>query len=216
MQCRGQQVDWTLLALLTASSVAFGELGHWWYDNENGWGLGGAPEYLAAYLAGTDTDTLLALATAPSAVSWGPNRLDIFAVDGNTGRLAHWWYENGWGGGGAPELLSVTLATGAQVKVNQAAGAQLNLAPPLSAVSWGPNRLDIFAVDANTGRLAHWWYKNGWGGDGAPELLSITLATGAQVNLATPPSAVSWQPNRLDIFAIDANTGQLAHWWYEE
>lgn len=53
------------VAGLTAYSVAFGELGHWWYDNENGWGLGGAPEYLA----GTDTDTLLALATAPSAVS---------------------------------------------------------------------------------------------------------------------------------------------------
>src|SRR5580693_6838275 len=75
---------------------------------------------------------------------------------------------------------------------------------PPSAVSWAPHRLDVFAADANTSQLAHWWSAGArpWGG---PQLLGGSLGSG--------PSAVSWAPHRLDVFAADANTRQLAHWW---
>jgi hypothetical protein len=42
---------------------------------------------------------------------------------------------------------------------------------------------------------------------GGPEQL------GGVLNLS--PSAVSWAQGRLDVFGIDANTDQLAHWWWE-
>jgi hypothetical protein len=64
--------------------------------------------------------------------------------------------------------------------------------------------MDVFAVDATTSNLLHWWYQGEWGG---PENL------GGQVTFS--PSAVSWGPDRLDVFAIDANTFQLLHWWWD-
>src|SRR5271163_1848750 len=132
---------------------------------------------------------------APSAVSLAPNRLDIFGGSEESSQLVHWWWNNGWGG---PELLG-----------GNALGS-------VSAVSWGPSRLDIFSIEAvdasgGEGQLSHWWFDNGWG---QPELL------GGNLGLIGPPwisgvSAVSWASGRLDVFGTDLNTNLLVHWWFD-
>jgi len=79
------------------------------------------------------------LASSPSAVSWGTNRIDIVfrAQDGSVQQV--WWdgskmqtYNHGGGVVGAPEISS-----------------------------WGPGRLDIFARGTDNA-LWHKWYENGW------------------------------------------------------
>jgi hypothetical protein len=77
-----------------------------------------------------------------SAVSWGPNRLDIFGI-GAGGTVQHYWFDptiaadtnHGWGAGWEDLGGAIT--------------------GPLSAVSWGPNRLDIFGVAQS--RSSHLW-----------------------------------------------------------
>ncbi|WP_198344627.1 hypothetical protein [Mycobacterium dioxanotrophicus] len=136
---------------------------------------------------------------AVSAASWSAGRLDIFGVEANSGHLHHWWYENGWGN----ETLPGQKLDGGPV---QLAGG------PLSAVSWGPGRLDIFGVEADTGHLHHWWYDNGWGNETLPGF----TREGNPVRLVgSALSAVSWSAGRLDIFGVEADTGHLHHWWYD-
>jgi hypothetical protein len=66
----------------------------------------------------------------PAAVSWGPNRLDLF-VRGADNQLYHKWFDGSWHGWKA---LGGTLAS----------------APTVS--TWGPGRLDVFARGANNQR----------------------------------------------------------------
>jgi hypothetical protein len=78
-----------------------------------------------------------------SVVTWGPNRLDIFGV-GPGGTVQHYWYDptiaadtnHGWGAGWEDLGGAIT--------------------GPLSVVTWGPNRLDIFGVAQS--KLSHLWY----------------------------------------------------------
>jgi len=83
--------------------------------------------------------------TAPAVASWGPGRLDVFAgnlpVSGGT-TLMHLSFENGW----------QTEWRDLQSNRN---GIVLGSLP--DAVSWGANRVDVFAKAAN-GTLWHTWY----------------------------------------------------------
>jgi hypothetical protein len=61
------------------------------------------------------------------------------------------------------------------------------------------NRLDVFGEDAASTALGHdWWDGTAWHGE--------VLDGG----LASTPAAVSWGPNRIDVFAQGQN-GQLYH-----
>jgi hypothetical protein len=86
-------------------------------------------------------------------------------------------------------------------------GGVLNTGFAPIAMSWGPGRIDIFGV-AHDLQLLHWWYEETYRhrhlyvSSGGPEPL------GGQ--LASNPTAVSWAPGRLDVFWIDAATGQIA------
>jgi hypothetical protein len=127
-------------------------------------------------------------ASGPGAVSWDSTRTDVF-VRGANGRLYHNWRNTG-GWSATWEPLDCCI----------------DGAPTVS--TWGANRLDIFA--AQSGALWHKWYQGGWYG---PELLfSGTLI------VATPPAAVSWGPNRIDIVARgpngDINQVAYANGWY--
>jgi hypothetical protein len=159
---------------------------HWWYDH--GWGNNARPESLGG--------SHRLFASALTAVSWHPGRLDIFGVSRTDATLQHWWFDNGWGNNAQPESL----------------GGALN-SPALSAVSWRPGRLDIFGIGAQPGAandqtLQHWWFDNGWGNNARPESLGGKLIGAAL-------SAVSWRPGRLDIFGIDADDQTLQHWWFD-
>jgi hypothetical protein len=60
-------------------------------------------------------------------------------------------------------------------------------------VSWSANRLDIFAIDANSSMVFRAWEGDHW----SPEWLSLGNY------FISSPSLVSWGPGRLDVFALD-------------
>ena len=108
--------------------------------------------------------------------------IDLFAQDRLSRRMLHWWSDNG--GFGGPDGWRGTA-----------------IGPP-AAVSWGENRLDVFARDLD-GQLAHWWYPAS-NGVGLEQLGMCDL----------PPAAVSWAPGRLDVFTRDRTKSlDLHHWW---
>ena len=123
--------------------------------------FGNGPEHLG----GSWTDT-------PSAVAWGPNRIDVFGLNSAWPHaLEHkWWDGSSWNG---PENH----------------WARWRSAP--SAVSWGPNRLDVFG---RGGRQLHhkWWDGSSWNG---PESLRGLWGV-------SNPSAVTWGPGHLDVYGI--------------
>jgi hypothetical protein len=139
----------------------------------------------------------------PAVVSWGPNRLDVFAVGYQDGQMYHkaWtgsqWYpsQTGW----------------------QALGGVFTpVAAPLrspAVASWGPNRLDIFAVGAQDGQMYHkaWtgsqWYpsKTGW------QPLGGNFKAPWSSDVVSWPAVASWGPNRLDIFVHSRADGQIYH-----
>jgi hypothetical protein len=124
-----------------------------------------------------------------SAVSRAPGRLDILGFM-EEGVFGHWWWDNGW-------KQDVLASTPLVYIANE-------IQPGVSAVSWGPDRLDAFALVHVSHGLLHWWWDNGWSG---PEFLGGNLTSG--------PSAVSWGPGRLDVLGVDAGTSELVHWWWD-
>jgi hypothetical protein len=75
----------------------------------------------------------------PAAVSWGPNRIDVF-VEGGGNELDHKWFDGSWS---AWEDLGGTMTSSPAV------------------TSWGSGRLDVFARGTN-GDLWHMTYGSAW------------------------------------------------------
>ncbi len=63
------------------------------------------------------------------------------------------------------------------------------------AVSWGPNRLDVFGVGTDHAVWHRWWDGSNWGG---------WESLGGSV--ISPVSATSWAANRLDLFVLGTNS----------
>ncbi|HEX5057575.1 MAG TPA: hypothetical protein VFX02_13895 [Gammaproteobacteria bacterium] len=94
---------------------------------------------------------------AVSAVSWGPNRVDVFETKSDyspspvPGTIFHKWRDGStWGPSGIG---------GAWVNLGS---APFNFAP--EAVAWGPSRIDLFGL-GNDGVVYHKWTNDGtnWG-----------------------------------------------------
>lgn len=163
----------------------------------------------------------------PVAVSWGPDRLDIFALGTDQALYHRWWNGSAWGGweslGGTLVSTPSVVCWGPNridifgVGTNNALwhkwwdGAKWGgweslggiLTSPPSAVSWAPNRLDIFAIGTDSALYHRWWDGSAWGGW---ESLGGTLVD--------PPTAVSWGPNRLDIFGVGTDHA-VYHRWFD-
>lgn len=154
-----------------------------WIPSQTTWAAMGAP-------AGAN------IAAKPSVASWQPGRLDIFvsATDGNV-YIKSWtgsaWVPSqlGWNSMGAP------------------AGKVLG-APQV--VSWGPNRLDVFARGVD-GQL----YIKSWVGDSwVPSQLGWnSLAAPPGGFVPKQPRIVSWSANRLDIFASGTDDNVYIKSW---
>jgi hypothetical protein len=118
-----------------------------------------------------------------SAVSWGLNRIDVFAASGNPGNPVQHWYSNG-GAFGSDLLQGASFAVGA-----------------VSAVSRAENRLDVFGISSDQ-RLIHWeWDGSQWSG---PYYRGEGIPAG-------DVSAVARTPHRLDIFV--AGAGNTLRQW---
>jgi len=131
--------------------------------------------------------------TSPAAVSWGKNRIDIVAL-GEDG-LWHLAYDGQWG---AWENLFQTVVP-----------PIVEFQPGSPAISsWGSERLDIFCAIQPIGNLPnsaiwHLWMDSG--------VWQHWESLGGQV--ASDPTAVSWQPQRVDLFACGP-TLDLQHLWF--
>lgn len=159
--------------------------------------------------------------TPPTACSWGPNHLDVFVMSGSRISPPGWsgapfampfssndWYlrqitfdTDGWSPWkGVPGIIRITPGGG------------------FAATSWGPGRIDLFAIDT-TGSLRHLWYANNqWNGPaGGPLAWENLGAPPAPANLVlgASPTASSWGPNRLDVFALGGTDSALWHIWYD-
>lgn len=112
-------------------------------------------------------------------------------IRGSDGQLYHrYWNGNQWSGW---EQRGGTLASGP------------------SLVSWDAGRLDGFACGTSQ-NLIHcsWNVATGWS---QWENLSAVLPTQYPIQFA--PAAVSWNTNRLDVFATRAGDGHLLHCWWD-
>jgi hypothetical protein len=136
--------------------------------------------------------------SAPSAVSWAADRLDVFGVGADGQMLHQSWDGHSW------------LANWQRLP---SAGGEMISQP--SAVSWAPDRLDVFALvftgDTELGYnpVSHqWWDGRQWNA----EWLPFELDNGRVPRpWAGPPTAVSWEPGRLDVFAVGLIGADLNH-----
>jgi hypothetical protein len=167
------------------------------------------------------------LIEAPKAVSWGPNRLDVFGI-GTDSALYHLaWNGSSWTGwnrlGGIliapveavsrqPNRLDVfgigtdsamyhMAWNGSSWSGWQRRGGIL-IQPPVSAVSWAANRLDVFGIGTDSALYHMAWNGSSW--TGWNRLGGILIAA---------VKAVSWGPNRLDVFGIGTDSALYHMAW---
>jgi hypothetical protein len=114
--------------------------------------------------------------TAPCVASWGPNRLDVFAV----GKSDQALYHTSWNG----QAWTPWQNLGGQCVGDPA------------VASWGPNRLDVFVVGAGD----HALYHKQW--DGQQWLPSITDWQNLGGVCRPGPAVVSWQAKRLEVMVM--------------
>jgi hypothetical protein len=121
----------------------------------------------------------------PYAVSWGTNRIDVFVrgtdnnvhINSSDDAGANWY---GW----------ASLGRG---------GAPIDLNSAVSAVAWGPNRLDLFTTEYFTVYYKAWTGTNWWPSQtGGWENLGNMIVEGNY-----PPLPVSWGPSRIDLFKYE-------------
>lgn len=113
-----------------------------------------------------------------AACSWGPGRIDLFAV-GTDGALWHKWSE-------------ATIWGPSQVDWESLGGA-VDGSP--AAVSWGAGRLDVFVLGTD-GALHHKWFEGGWG----PSRMGWEGHGGRFVDA---PVALATGTNRLEVLCVD-------------
>jgi hypothetical protein len=136
----------------------------------------------------------------PAVTSWGPQRLDVFAMavsSGNPGVLFHrsWdaGLDSGWVLRGHPP--------GTLMKTSPAATGY----SPITTPNTRAGRVDVFVVG-----VANKIYNGKWNGSAfAWSLWSIYPSGFALVSKA---AAASWCPGRMDVMVVDAN-GNLWDCW---
>lgn len=130
------------------------------------------------------------LVGAPTAISWGKDRFDVFALT-TAGMLQHY----GTADGGVTAYAD-----------NWGSMPGVNFDPSVSCevASWGVGRLDVFCAAWVTDRqrIVHRWYDAATGGGW--ELLPPLPWNGRFQT--TGVTAATWGPGRLDVWLIDRFT----------
>ncbi len=161
---------------------------------------------------------------SPTAVSWGPNRIDLFGR-GSDGAIYHNYWDGSWH---SFELLGGNFIYG------------------VAASSWGPGRLDVFGVGTD-GAIYHNYWDGSWHGWGE-RLGGVFTSTLAAVSsgpnhidvfgrgtdnaiwhtywdgswhgfdslggtFVSGPTVSSWGGGRLDVFAVGTDSGLYHNYW---
>jgi hypothetical protein len=180
-----------------------GDMWHIWADD----GVWGVWEFL-----GSPESAMFALPAeqlqAPTVCSWGPNQLSVFAV-GNDRNLWYLEYNNGWATTPGPQGLVFSW-----VNLGSPSSPAGSTSPPglysvPSAVSWGPNRVDIFAMANQSDELTGLWHT--WLENGQPAGIWENLGTPVpNQNIGGPPCAVSTGVNQLEVFVTVLSGPELS------
>ena len=125
-----------------------------------------------------------------AAVSWGPNRNDIFGLGEEFNLLHIYWDGSQWS------------------KVEDFGGS---FDSPPTAVSWGENRLDVFIVDSE-GELIH-KYWDGYQWSGYENLGDVGDEEFGSLGIQAPVAVTSWGKNRLDIVALGYDGQYYYKYW---
>ncbi|KAL8916889.1 MAG: hypothetical protein Q9208_008291 [Pyrenodesmia sp. 3 TL-2023] len=127
-----------------------------------------------------------------SSVSWGENRVDVFHLIENN--LTHkYWDGSQWH---PPDHDLETLGNG--------------LATPPVAISWGADRLDVFGLDDHNVIKHQYWDGTAWQPH-THELENLGGACDPQYAIA----AATWGEDRLDVFCVGLDKGDLLHQYYD-
>jgi hypothetical protein len=110
-----------------------------------------------------------------TAVSWGPDRIDLFWVDAQGALWHRAWNHSGWS---EPESLGGTLVS------------------PPAVTSWAANELEVFAVFPDGQLWDRYWDGQAW---------HDWETLGGELDPAGQPAASSWAEDRIDIFASGRN-----------
>jgi len=119
-----------------------------------------------------------------AAVSWGPNRIDLFYENAFPGVEDVRLFVHRWSGDGV---------NWGEEFFNTPENAAIYGRPAVA--SWGLGRLDIFVKGAH-GYIYHKYFDGSWGPAGGWEY----MGGGA---VPANPTVVAWGPNRLDLFSRD-------------
>ena len=146
------------------------------------------------------------MVSAPSLVSWGPGRLDVFALGSGDHRVHHKWAARQTDG-------QMQWAPFGQHGTRRSETRWTRRSSPSPAR--GPERLDIFAR-GGAGDVVHMFYDptvpdtlGGWGPSRSGQVQWESL--GGQI--LGSPVAVSWGPQRIDLFAVGTNNYIYTKHW---
>lgn len=157
-----------------------GSIGHKYYDGSSWQPQGNTLEDL-----GDGTVFLY----GPAAVSWGPNRTDVFAIGPDYTVLHQYWDGTKW--------LSQWESLG-----------DSKFADSPTAISWAAGRLDVFGIELGTGALLHLVWDgsqwSGWENLGTPS---------ADVSFTGTVAANSWSANRIDIVVLGTDGAYYYKYW---
>ncbi len=84
--------------------------------------------------------------TAPTVVSWGSDRLDVFVLGTDSALYHKWWDGSAWG----PSVTGYEYLGGVCTDEPR-------------VVSWGTNRLDVFVTGTDKQLYHKWWDGSNWG-----------------------------------------------------
>ena len=136
--------------------------------------------------AWTDISAGRLFEAAPAAVSWGPDKIDLFAVWNK--QVQHLYYQSGVWSSWAENVGGVTLDTPA-------------------AASYKAGRVDVLVRTADNFMSRRFW-EGSW--------KDWENIGGQHMTLTSAPAAVATGPNRIDCFARGPNDGHLIHAWYQD
>ena len=147
----------------------------------------------------------MGLASAPTACSRSPGRMDVFAV-GAAGALLH----STWDGEGFSEFESLG-------GIDLPGTTPAPLSGPVSACNCGDRRMGVFARGPAGELLLKWWNGSGWSpfaSLGSPqEPDGLYPAVRRAVPLSSAPVACGGGTTRLDVFARGPRGDLLHSFW---
>ena len=162
---------------------ADGSLGHKYFDG-SGWFPSVNYENIGGSLKGP-----------PLAISWGPNRNDVFAV----GRDNQLWHKSLDGSTWGPSLSEW-----------QNLGGNLSSNYPLAAVSRSADHLDVFGVREEGDGGKSLWRKSRNGASWKPSALGFEHIPGS---FSTAPSVASRVPSGVSLYIVDLQHNLRYQWW---